>query len=204
VSETSTGPNDQREAELDVAQAAVASEEAALVARVQRGDTAAFDVLVRRYLDRAYRVAYRLLQHREDAEDLVQDSFLRALDKIALCAPGRPFGPWFFRILVTQGMNARRRRTLRDMAPLTDAEPSNTDSPAMDAERSDDRHRIRSALAGLPKQQRLIVQLADIEGFSSLEIAAMLELAAGTVRWHLHHARAALRDVLVPSTGEAS
>jgi len=165
---------------------------------------AEFEQLAMPCLDGLYASALRLTHSDRDAEDLVQDSFLRALDKIALCAPGRPFGPWFFRILVTQGMNARRRRTLRDMAPLTDAEPSNTDSPAMDAERSDDRHRIRSALAGLPKQQRLIVQLADIEGFSSLEIAAMLELAAGTVRWHLHHARAALRDVLVPSTGEAS
>ena len=179
------------------------ADKADLVARVKRGDTAAYDVLVRRYLERAYRSAYRVVQQREDAEDLVQDTFLRALEKIELCEPGRPFGPWFFRILMTQGMNARRRRKVRDMDALTDEEPSMASSPADDAVRSEDQRRVRTALAELPKQQRLIVQLADLEGFSSQEIAAMLSLAAGTVRWHLHHARATLRAMLAPPNGEA-
>ena len=95
----------------------IASEESALVLRVQRGDMEAFDVLVRRYMARAYRVAYRIVQHRHDAEDLVQESFLRALERIDQCAADRRFGPWFFRIVVTQGLNAMRQRKRRERLP---------------------------------------------------------------------------------------
>jgi DNA-directed RNA polymerase specialized sigma24 family protein len=62
--------------------AAVVAEESALVERVQRGDSAAFDVLVRRYIRRAFTVAFRLLSHREDAEDLVQETFMILLHQI--------------------------------------------------------------------------------------------------------------------------
>ena len=171
--------------------------------RVQQGDTEAFDALVRRYMDRAYRVAYRVLQHREDAEDLVQDSVLRALERIDQCAADRRFGPWFFRILVTQGLNARRQRKRREMAVLTEELAPSPGGPERDAEQAAERARLQSALDGLPKQQRLIVQLAELEGFTSQEIAEMLKLAAGTVRWHLHQARAALRVALAPPHGEA-
>jgi RNA polymerase sigma-70 factor, ECF subfamily len=182
----------------------VAREESALVRRVQQGDTEAFDALVRRYMGRAYRVAYRVLQHREDAEDLVQDSFLRALERIDQCAADRRFGPWFFRILVTQGLNARRQRKRREMAELTEELAPSPGGPEQDAERAAEQERLRSALDGLPKQQQLIVQLAELEGFNSQEIAEMLKLAAGTVRWHLHQARIALRAALAgaPPHGE--
>jgi RNA polymerase sigma-70 factor (ECF subfamily) len=180
----------------------VAREESALVRRIQQGDVDAFEVLVRRYMERAYRVAYRVLQHRQDAEDLVQDSFLRALERIDQCAPDRPFGPWFFRIVTTQGLNARRQRKRREMAALPEDVVATGNTPDVDVERAGERARLHAAMARLPKQQRLIVQLSELDGFSSQEIADMLDLAAGTVRWHLHEARAALRAVLVSPTGE--
>jgi RNA polymerase sigma-70 factor (ECF subfamily) len=180
-----------------------AREESALVLRVQQGDIDAFDVLVRRYMEGAYRVAYRVLQHRQDAEDLVQDSFLRALERIDQCAPGRPFGPWFFRIVMTQGLNARRQRKRRETAALPEDIHAAGLTPDAEVERAGEQARLRAAIARLPKQQQLIVQLSELEGFTSQEIAGMLDVAPGTVRWHLHEARAALRAALRLPPGEA-
>ncbi|HEV2180272.1 MAG TPA: sigma-70 family RNA polymerase sigma factor [Gemmatimonadaceae bacterium] len=179
------------------------AEEAALLARVQHGDVAAFDLVVRRYLRRAFAIAYRVLGHREDAEDLVQDAFLTALERIASFDLSRPFGPWFFRIVVNRGLNARKARAIRrtEAMPaeaLETAEPS----PAGLYERTEIRERFQAALAGLSQRQRLIVELADIDGMSGVEIAAMLGVSQGTVRWHLHMARHALRKALAPLRGE--
>ena len=180
----------------------VAREESILVRRVQQGDIDAYDVLVRRYLERAYRVAYRVVQHRQDAEDLVQDSFLRALERIDQCATDRPFGPWFFRIVMTQGINARRHRKRRETSALPEDAVAGGIGPDIEVERAAEHTRLHAAIDRLPKQQRLVVQLSELDGFSSQEIADMMDMAAGTVRWHLHQARAALRAVLMSRTGE--
>ena len=179
----------------------VDTEEAALVARVQQGDHAAFDSLVRRYARRAYVVAYRVLHHREDAEDLVQEAFLSALDAIATFDVRRPFAPWFFRILVNRGLNARRSRAVLDRR-VRPTEPRDADVRAEGAdvrvERAEIRDRFRAALAALPERQRIIVQLADVDGHSSAEIGDMLGISSGTARWHLHQARRTLRSALAP------
>src|SRR5215204_202047 len=72
-----------------------AHDDVALATRVLDGDATAFDELVRRHMRRAYAVAYRVLRHPQDAEDLVQDAFLLALRKIDTLERGRPFAPWF-------------------------------------------------------------------------------------------------------------
>jgi RNA polymerase sigma-70 factor (ECF subfamily) len=176
-------------------------DEGELVARVQRGDRAAFDVLARRYARRAYEVAYRVLRHRQDAEDLVQDAFMAALDGIATFDTGRPFAPWFFRIVVNRSLNARKARAARERH-LRPAELREDDAHAAvgggDVERAEIRERFAAALARLPERQRLIVQLADVDERTSAEIGEMLHLPSGTVRWHLHQARRVLREALAP------
>ena len=172
------------------------ADEPALVARVKAGEPGAFDTLVRRYLRRAHAVAFRMLRHEEDAEDMVQDAFLRALDRIDQCAPGRAFGPWFFRILITQALNSRRSQRVRATDELSEVVHSGDDAPDTDAERAEIRTRFAAALAALPAKQRMVVELSELEGFSSGEIADMLEMPAGTVRWHLHQARSQLRQSL--------
>lgn len=175
-----------------------AEEESALVERVRRGDSAAFDALASRHLKRAFSVAYRLLGQREDAEDLVQDAFLAALEKIDSFQEGRSFGPWFFRILVNRGLNARKARSLRRTEAIPDAAAAGGVSPLREAERAELREQLGGALDGLPDRQRTIVRLFELEGFSSPEIAEILELSDGTVRWHLHQARQKLREALAP------
>ena len=175
-----------------------AEDDSALVERVRGGDVAAFDELVQRHMKRAYAVAYRLLGHREDAEDLVQDAFIQALDKIDTFEAGRPFAPWFFRILTNRGLNARQSRALRTMSELPEDVAGTMGSPERDAERAELAQRLREAVAKLPERQQLIVQLFEIDGWTSAEIAATLGISDGTVRWHVHEARRVLRAELEP------
>lgn len=169
-----------------------------LVERVRRGDVAAYDLLVTRHMKRAYSVAYRLLGQREDAEDLVQDAFLAALEKIDTFQAGRSFAPWFYRILVNRGLNSRKSRSLRRMEALPAEISDARRSPLRDAEQAELREQLKAVLALLPPRQKTVVELFELEGFSSLEIAEVLGLSDGTVRWHLHQARAKLREALEP------
>jgi RNA polymerase sigma-70 factor (ECF subfamily) len=173
-----------------------AADEAALVERVRRGDAAAFDRLVNAYMRRAFSVAYRLMSQREDAEDLVQDAFMAVLQRIDTFEAGRPFGPWFFRILVNRGLNARKARSLRTVDEIPESAATHLASPEREAERSELRGALTEAMAALPERQRTILQLFDVEGFGGPEIAQILEISEGTVRWHLHEARKTLRGVL--------
>jgi RNA polymerase sigma-70 factor (ECF subfamily) len=172
-------------------------QEAAAIVRVQAGDTAAYDLLVRRYMRSAYAVAYRLLGHREDAEDVVQEAFLAALANIRTFDPSRRFGPWLHRIVVTRGLNFRKARSRRTTEILDDAAvASAAPGPVADAERAGLQATVAAALGRLPERQRLVVQLFELDGFSGAEIGTMLGISPGTVRWYLHEARQALRGLL--------
>ncbi len=180
-------------------------EEAALITRVQRGDQAAFDALARRYSARAFAVAYRVLRQRQDAEDLVQDAFLVALDKIATYDATRPFAPWFLRIVFTRGLNERKARAARErrVQAVDSSELESRSSGAgwggradADTYRHEIRRRFNEALQGLSERRRLIVQLADVDGMTGDDIADIVGLPSGTVRWHLHEARRTLRQAL--------
>jgi len=175
----------------------VPDDERALVIRVQRGEQEAFNELAQRYARRAFAIAYRILRHTQDAEDLVQDAFIAALDGIASFNASRPFAPWFFRIVVNRSLNAVSARSTRDRHVTVSQLWS--DDVAVDydpAESSEIRTRFQAALGALPKHQRLIVELSDIDGRSSTEIGEMMDLPRGTVRWHLHQARKTLRVAL--------
>lgn len=176
----------------------VPGDEQGLVVRVQRGDRGAVDELARRYARRAFAIAYRILRHTQDAEDLVQDAFIAALDGISSFDSARPFAPWFFKIVVNRALNAASARSTRErhvtVVHLWDNDASEAESDP--AERSEIRARFQAAIEALPRHQRLIVEMSDIDGRSSTEIGEMLDLPRGTVRWHLHQARKTLRVAL--------
>jgi RNA polymerase sigma-70 factor, ECF subfamily len=171
--------------------------ESAAISRAQAGDPEAFDLIVRRYMRTAYAVAFRVLGHREDAEDVVQEAFLAALTHIRTFDTSRKFGPWLYRIVVTRGLNFRKSRSRRAAEPLEDAGVASADAgPAAAAERAGLKETVATALGQLPERQRMVVQLFELDGFSGAEIAAMLGVSPGTVRWYLHEARQALRRML--------
>jgi RNA polymerase sigma-70 factor (ECF subfamily) len=181
-----------------VTQVTVQPTDAELARRVQHGDGGAFDSLVGRHMQRAFGVAMRLLGQQEDAEDLVQEAFLAALEKIDTFDSQREFAPWFYRILVNRCLNARKSRARRSTVDVPSEAVSGLATPILEAERSELRSHLIRALGLLPERQRTIVTMFDLEGFSSPEIAEVLGISDGTVRWHLHQARRVLREALEP------
>jgi len=174
---------------------AAAERDGALIERARAGDATAFDTLVRAYMEQAFRVAFRVVGHREDAEDLVQEAFLAAHQYLDSFEVGRPFGPWLMRIVVNRGANLRRSRARRSTEPETEG-VSDAPSALEESEWRDTGRVLQDALATLSERQRLIVTMFEVDGMSSAEIGEMMELAPGTVRWHLHEARRHLRGVL--------
>ena len=170
--------------------------ESELVARVRSGNTEAFGELVRRFQRRAFAVAYRLMGQRQDAEDLVQDAFIAALDKLGGFDEQRPFGPWLFRILVNRGTSLLRARKVRSTEAIPETIGDTAASPERLAEQAETGHRVRSAMAELSARQRLVIQLYELDGFTTAEVSDMLEIAEPTVRWTLHAARKRLRAEL--------
>jgi len=167
-----------------------------LVDRVKHGDATAYDRLVRRHIRRATMIARRLLGNVEDAEDLVQEAFVRALNRIDSFDDSRAFAPWFFRLLINAGLNARKARALRAAEPETGEFPSRAANPLELTERGEIRERFIAALASLPPRQRLVISMFEVDGLSTAEIAAALGISRETVRWHHHQARQKLRDAL--------
>jgi RNA polymerase sigma-70 factor (ECF subfamily) len=178
------------------ADAAGFDEERLIIERVKRGDSAAFDHLVRRHLPRAFAIAYRVVGNREDAEDVVQDAFVRALRYIRGFDERQPFAPWLNRLVMNTGLDMRARRAREATEPEARDAPSPHASPHLALERQEVRDRFAIALATLPPRQRLILARFEVDGLSTAEIATELGITTETVRWHLHQARHALRAPL--------
>jgi RNA polymerase sigma-70 factor, ECF subfamily len=179
-------------------------DDAALVLRARRGDTAAFDVLVRRFLRPAVALAFRILGQREDAEDIVQESFIAALDALDGFDLRRPFTPWFLRIVLNRALNARRSRDRHPTESLGMEVRADIAPPSAAVEEREAREWVRGALERLPERQRTIMQLSGFDGLSSAEVGELLSIAPGTVRWELHQARATLRNELATWSGGGS
>ena len=169
-----------------------------LLARVLDGERDAFGRIVERYLVRAMSLAMRLLRHREDAEDLVQDAFLAALQHIDSFDLSRPFWPWLSRIIVNRGLDQVASRSARSIDALNEDVSDTRPTPADFAEHREIRDEFHRTLLALPERRRLVVQLFEVDGFSVAEIAKLLDSSPATIRWHLHMARRQLRNALAP------
>lgn len=171
------------------------TEDAVLVERAIRGDAAAFEALVHRYARSAHAVALAVVKEPADAEDVCQDAFIRALERLEECRNPARFGAWLLRIVRNRAHSVRRYLGVRTAAPLdTVALSSGEPGPGHDAERTELREDLLEALADLTEVQREVVLLHDLEGWKHREIGELLGLPEGTVRAHLFHARRALRD----------
>jgi RNA polymerase sigma-70 factor, ECF subfamily len=170
-------------------------DDATLVERALDGDGTAFEGLVRRYTRPAFAVAVGIVKESADAEDVVQDAFVRALERLEDCRNPAKFGSWFLQIVRNRAHSVRRYLGVRQAAPL-DAIPLATDgrSPHAEAALSRLRADLAEAISDLTDVQQNVVILHDLEGWKHREIGEMLDLPEGTVRAHLHHARKALRD----------
>lgn len=171
-------------------------DDAALAAQATAGDREAFGVLVLRHQAAVRRVCRSVTGDEHDADDAAQEAFLSALDRLETFDRRRPFGPWLMRIATNAAIDLLRRRAVRRTEPLNEALVASSRSPARDAERSELRAALATALAALPERQRAAVTLFDAEGYAHAEIAEILGVPEGTVRSDVFHARRRLREAL--------
>jgi len=171
----------------------IPDEERELVSLARTGDERGFAGLVRLHQRRAYMVARSIVLSHEDAEDAVQEGFLRAYQAFDRFDPGQSFGAWLNRIVANAALDLARRRKVRTVEELSESIPSPFRDPSEDAEL---RSRLESALARLPDRARAVIVLHDVEGFTHAEIGELLGIPGGTARSDLHHARQRLRGLL--------
>jgi len=171
----------------------ISDEERELVSLAKQGDERGFAGLVRLHQRRAYIVARSIVMTHEDAEDAVQEGFLRAHQALDRFDPSQAFGAWLNRIVANAALDLARRRKVRNAEELSDSIPATFRDPAESAEL---RRRLEAALAQLPERARSVIVLHDIEGFTHAEIGEMLGIPGGTARSDLHHARQKLRVLL--------
>ncbi len=176
----------------------IPDEERALAEAARAGDHDAFAGLVRLHQRRAYLVARAIVTVHEDAEDAVQDGFVRAWNALGRFDPSQAFGAWLSRIVANAALDIARRRKVRTTDELSDALQSPFRDPGEDAEL---KGRLGEALAQLSERARSVIVLHDVEGYTHVEIGEMLGIPGGTARSDLHHARQKLRGLLKDMRG---
>ncbi len=174
-------------------------EDAALVARLRAGEEDAFHEFVELYQDRIITVVARVSGSMADAEDLAQETFLKAFRAIERFAGNSALFTWLYRIAVNTARDFLDHRRRRPSVPLDDGlvEPaSDADGPDRDLERSELRQRVRAAVARLPEPFRTTLVLREMEGNTYEEIAQILGVSIGTVESRIFRARRKLRTLL--------
>ena len=167
---------------------AAAGVEDRLAVRCRSGDPAAFDELVGRYQIRLFRFAFRMLRDRAEAEDAVQETFLRAYRALPRYRPDGYFSSWIYRITLNEcrrRLRGKRSTLSLDLTPLTDNLP---DPQA--AVMNNERHRqLRLALEMLPEHYRVVMMLFYFEDMSVNEISRTLGVSVSAVKVRLHRGR---------------
>lgn len=169
--------------------------ERAVVRRAQAGELAAFEQLYRENLRRVYALCYRLSGEATLAEELAQDVFVRAWQKLGSFRGESAFSSWLYTLTVNVALSerrARRRRTARVMAtedPTVFEKPEEPPRPELGVD-------LERAMQALPPGARAVFVLHDVEGYRHDEIAALIGVATGTSKAQLHRARRLLREVL--------
>ena len=168
--------------------------EARAIERVKSGEVDQYDLLMNRYMRQAYSIAWGIVRNAAEAEDIVQESFVRGLQAIQSFRKGERFGPWIFRIVSNLSLDSARR-SRRFPHESFDAAPDLAagDDPYTQVESSEIGARIESALRELPEMQQLVARLYLVEGLSHGEISLVTGLPEGTLRSHLSHARRKLQ-----------
>ncbi len=195
----------------DASGASEASAEQALIDRCRRGDTEAFSILVLRYQDRIYNVMARMVGRNADAEELTQETFLKAYEKLHLFRGTSRFYTWLFRIATNQALSRRRRGRkvkfismhARDDESPDVGEPQTATlaarrnpSPEAAMMARETAQCIADALQELDEEYRLVVVLRDIENMDYGQIADVLDVPVGTVKSRLHRGRCVLKEKL--------
>lgn len=179
-----------------------------LVARVQRGDKKAFDLLVLKYQQKALNLISRYVRDTSEAQDVAQEAFIKAYRALAGFRGDSAFYTWFYRIVINTAKNylvAQGRRPPRGDIDASDAEQydgahglKEYDTPERLAQRDELEQAIHQAIEGLPEDLRTAIMLRELEGLSYDEIAQAMSCPVGTVRSRIFRAREAIDTKIRP------
>jgi RNA polymerase sigma-70 factor (ECF subfamily) len=183
------------------------NDEDRLLRAAQGGDDRAFGEIVRRYQRAIYRIAYGLTRNPSDADDLAQETFVRAYRAIGRFRVGEPLYPWLSKIAVNQAYSLFRRRRRRPETPLEPLLEAGRqwaagEDPAKETARREYHRHLDAALAELSEEHQAVLVLRVVEGMSYDQIAETLAVPVGTVMSRLSRARAELKSRLEAKTGE--
>jgi RNA polymerase sigma-70 factor (ECF subfamily) len=179
-----------------------------VVNRVRAGETALYEVIMRRYNQRLYRIARAILRNDAEAEDVMQDAYVRAYTHLGQFAARSPFSSWLTRIAVNEALARRRSSKQQQEVDATefDGEISmqslyKSADPEQDASGAQLRDFLEQAVLDLPEQYRTVVMLRDIEELSTAETADALDLTVENVKIRLHRGHGMIRNWLFERIG---
>lgn len=178
-----------------------------LVRRAQNNDVSAYDELVRRYQERIYATVYHMTSNHEDANDLVQETFIKAFRALKSFKGDSSFYTWVYRIAVNKTINFLKQRRNRVQMSLNDMDFNAEHDPDMvalvsertprrDLNLSELQEKLNTAMQKLSEHHRMVVTLHDIQGLSHEEIGKIMDCNVGTVRSRLFYARQQLQAYL--------
>ena len=184
-----------------------APEDSKLVVAARDGDMKAYDELIRRYQDRIYATIYHMTSNHEDANDLAQETFIKAYSALKSFKGDSSFYTWVYRIAVNKTINflkSRKNKTslsLNDMDFNVENDPDlvafvSDKTPRRDAALAELQEKLNGAMQKLSETHRIVVTLHDVQGHSHEEIANILGCNVGTVRSRLFYARQQLQAYL--------
>jgi RNA polymerase sigma-70 factor (ECF subfamily) len=180
-----------------------------VIEQVKAGDTALYEIIMRRYNQRLYRVALAILRDGAEAEDVIQDAYVRAYQHLDQFAGHAAFSTWLTRIAVHEAL--RRLRVRRRDQQMDESQENEEVSmspietsldPEQRASMSELGQLLEEAVLELPSHYRSVIMLRDVEEMSTEETAAALDLTEENVKVRLHRGRAMMRDRLYARVGE--
>lgn len=192
----------------DAARAEPVPADAELVRHAQGGDIEAFNELVRRHQERVYAAVYHMTANHEDANDLAQETFIKAWHALGSFKGESSFFTWIYRIAVNKTLNFLKQRrnrapqmSLNDLDQHVENDPDlvalvSERTPRRDAGLTELQERLNAAMLRLSETHRMVVTLHDIQGLPHEEIARIMDCNIGTVRSRLFYARQQLQGLL--------
>ena len=181
--------------------------EALLIADLCEGDETALAPLVEKYKRMVYRLAMQITKNHADADDVMQETFIKVYRSIRTFRKDAAFETWLYRIAVNEALNFVKRRERQRESTLETASEAEYEAmtryraqiandPHIHAEKAELRHHVTEAVNNLSLKHRTVVILHEFEGLTHAEIASILNCSEGTVRSRLHYARKKLRTLL--------
>lgn len=175
-----------------------------LVSRARESDMAAYDELIRRYQERVYATVYHMTSNHDDANDLVQETFIKGFRALKSFKGDSSFYTWIYRIAVNRTINFLKKRGRRSFLSLNDLDSNvennpelvslvSENTPRRDAGLTELQEKLNEAMQKLSEPHRMVVVLHDIQGLSHDEISGIMECNVGTVRSRLFYARQQLQ-----------